>query len=159
MLFISFFSSDITSSKNPTPLCQPMSAFSLPPSPLCHPLSGFALPSFPLCQPLSGFWKSPPSGRWHNLWTTPYLSYDTMMICVPVLGDEQLQFPWRVILGDFCFWFKLVSANPPNSKTLNQKRELLLRFSRLVVWQKKCLGFDNECLAEGHTEAAMCVKW
>ena len=31
--------------------------------------------------------------------------------------------------------FKLVSANPPNSQTLNQKRKLLLHFSRLVGWK------------------------
>ena len=62
-----------------------------------------------------------------------YLSYDTLMTCVHVLVDGQFQFLWRVIFGDFFSnWFKLVSANPPNSQTLNQKRKLLLLFSRLA---------------------------
>ena len=54
-----------------------------------------------------------------------YLSYDTLMTNVPVLGAEQFQFPWRVIFGDFCSnWFKLVSSNPPDSQAPNQKRKL-----------------------------------
>ena len=60
-----------------------------------------------------------------------YLSYATLMTYVPVLGFDQFQFPCTVIFGDFYSnWFKLVSANPPNSQTFNQKRKLLLRSSR-----------------------------
>ena len=62
--------------------------------------------------------------------------YDTLMTCAPVLVDEQIQFPWRVVFGNFCSnWFKMVSANPANSQTLNQKRKLLLLFSRLMGWK------------------------
>ena len=36
---------------------------------------------------------------------------------------------------------------------------LMIRFSRYEGWKKFGLEFDNGCLAEGHTGAAMCVKW
>ena len=61
------------------------------------------------------------------------------------------------------FFLKIIKylANPPDSQTLNQKRKLLLRFSRLVGWKFvwPWSGVDKRCLAEGHMEAAMCVKW
>ena len=58
-----------------------------------------------------------------------FIWHDTLMTFVPVLGDEHFQFLWSVIFGNFCSnWFKLVSANPPNSQTFKQKRKLRLRF-------------------------------
>ena len=43
-----------------------------------------------------------------------HLSYATLVTYVPVFGAEQ-----------FCSnWFKLVSAHPPHSQTINQKRKL-----------------------------------
>ena len=54
-----------------------------------------------------------------------YLSYATLVTYVPVLWDEQFLFPYRVIFNGLCSnWLKLVSANPPDSQTLNQKRKL-----------------------------------
>ena len=86
------------------------------------------------------------------LW--PFATYDTLLTCVPVLGDE---FPWRVIFGDFCSnWYQLVFANPPNSQTLSKKQKW---FQDWCVEQIFGLGFDNGWLAEGHMEATMGVKW
>ena len=76
------------------------------------------------------------------------------MTCVPVLGDEQFQFPLRVIFGDFCSnWFKLVTAKQPNSQPKKKVVVTLFKIGWLIG------GFNKGCLAEVHTETAMCVKW
>ena len=51
------------------------------------------------------------------------------------------------IFGQFPanFWFSLAL--------------LMIRFSRFEGWKKFGPEFDNGCLAKGHTEAAMYVKW
>ena len=49
------------------------------------------------------------------------------MTYVPVLGAEQFQFPCRVIFESFCSnWFKLVSAQPPNSQAFRQKKKVVV---------------------------------
>ena len=51
-----------------------------------------------------------------------YLSFVTLVTCVPVLGAEQFQFPCRFVFNSFCSnWFKLVIAYPQNSQTFRQK--------------------------------------
>ena len=75
--------------------------------------------------------------------TFSYLSCDTLMTCVPVLEDEHLQFLWRVTFGNFCLnWFKLVSAKPPNSQTLNQKGSCSYTFKDWWIEILFSLGFD-----------------
>ena len=55
---------------------------------------------------------------------------------------------------------KLVSTNPPNSQPNNQKRKFFFNaFQHWWVENLFGLGFDNSCIAKGHTKAAMCVKW
>ena len=89
-----------------------------------------------------------------------YLSYTTFMIYLPVLRAEQFQFPCKVIFSDFrSNWFNLVSANPPNSQTFNKKESCCYSLQDFWVENVFDRGFDNVCLAEGHTEAAMCAKW
>ena len=86
----------------------------------------------------------------------PFICHDTLMTCVPVLEDEQFKFPWRVILANFCSnWFKLVSANPPNSKTLKQKNSCCYTFQDWLLQNLFGLGFDNGCLAKSHMEVSM----
>ena len=52
-------------------------------------------------------------------------------------------------------WFLLFSRKP-NSQP---KKSCSYSFQDGKVEKLSGLGFDNGCLAEGHTEAAMCVKW
>ena len=50
--------------------------------------------------------------------------------------------------------------NPTNSQNLNQIEEsCCFAFQDCWVENYFSLGFNNGCLAEGQTEAAMCVKW
>ena len=62
------------------------------------------------------------------------------------LGAEHLQLPCRVIFVNFC----------SNSTKIECCFYGLQHF-----WVEKFfgLGFNNVCLAEGQTAAAMCVKW
>ena len=78
------------------------------------------------------------------------------MTYAPDLRAEQFQFACRVMFGQFCSkWFKLVSPNPPNSQTLNQKESCCYGVQHFWIDNYFGLGFDNAFLAEGHTEAAM----
>ena len=62
-----------------------------------------------------------------------YLSYATLMTYVPVLGAEQFYFPCRVMFDSFCSnWFKLVSAQPPNSQTFRRKKIFSFPSSRFL---------------------------
>ena len=56
-----------------------------------------------------------------------YLLYTILMTNVSVLGAEQFQFPFRVIFDSFCSnWFKLVSAQSPNSQTSRHKKDIVV---------------------------------
>ena len=49
------------------------------------------------------------------------------------MGDEQFLLPYGVISDGFCSnWFKLISAQPPNSQTFNQKKILTSTSSRFL---------------------------
>ena len=48
----------------------------------------------------------------------------------------------------------MVSANSPNSQTLNQKDKCCYDFQYWLVENWFNLGFYNGCIPEGHTEAA-----
>ena len=63
------------------------------------------------------------------------------MINIPVFGADKFQFPCRVIFGGMRMSKLVETGFKPSTK----KRKLLHEY-------------DNDCLTEGHTEAAMCVK-
>ena len=52
-------------------------------------------------------------------------------------------------------WFMLILQT---AKLSTKKESSCYAFQDLSVEKNVGLGFDNGCLAEGHTEAAMCVK-
>ena len=55
---------------------------------------------------------------------------------------------------------KPFSAQHSKSPKLNQKRRLLLRISSLIYWIFfLLLWYNDSCPTEGHTEAAICLKW
>ena len=53
-------------------------------------------------------------------------------------------------------WFLLILQT---AKLLTKNESCCYAFHNWWVENLFSLGFDNNCLAEGHTEAAMCVKW
>ena len=93
-----------------------------------------------------------------NSFVIPFICH--LITYVPVLGAEQFQFPCRVIFA--------ISAKTGSNWVL-----LILQTAEPSIRKESCcydlqdfwvenffgLGFDNVCLAEGHTEAAICVKW
>ena len=91
-----------------------------------------------------------------------HLSYATLVTYVHVFGAVFFQFPCWIILDRFLAEDeqkpKGLSAHPPNSQTLNQKRMLLLQilsflyriFLMSLIWWW--------LPTEGHPEAAIFVK-
>ena len=68
-----------------------------------------------------------------------------MVTYLPVLGAKQFQFPCRVIFTDFLqSMSKLVQTGFCSAKPSTKKQSY---------------RYDDGCLTEGYTEAAMCVKW
>ena len=57
------------------------------------------------------------------------------------------------------FLLKLVLLILQRAKLSTKKESCCQAFEDLWVANLFGLGFDNGCLAERHTEAAMCVKW
>ena len=79
----------------------------------------------------------------------------------PVLGAELFQFPNRVfvlaISAQICLnYFLLIFQT---DKLSTKKEGGCYSFHDFRVENFFCLGFENGCPAEGHTEAAMCVRW
>ena len=53
-------------------------------------------------------------------------------------------------------WFLLILKT---AKLSTKKESCCYAFQDYWVENLLCLGFDNGCYAEGHTEATMCVTW
>ena len=71
-----------------------------------------------------------------------YLSYDTLMTCVPILGEEQFQFLWKVIFGDFCSnWFKLFAE--VHTEAAMCVKWWLQKCDLIILKSIPCLGFSN----------------
>ena len=63
-----------------------------------------------------------------------YLSYATLVTDVPIFGADEFKFLCKVIFDGFCSnWFLLVSAQPQNSQSFNQKKDIVVTFIKICL--------------------------
>ena len=91
------------------------------------------------------------------------LAYATLVTYVAVLGDDQFQLLCKLIFDRFLAEEeqkpKLVSAQPQDSQTLNQKIKFFSCHQDLFIENLQYIWCVNGHRAEGHTEAVISVEW
>ena len=67
-----------------------------------------------------------------NPFQKSFAHYATLVTYVPVSGAEQFWVPCKVMFDSFCSnRFKLVSAQPPNSQTFRQKKDIVVSIIKI----------------------------
>ena len=87
------------------------------------------------------------------------LLYATLGTYLPVFLGQAIEVSVQDIFYDFCLnWFKLVSAQPPNSQTFNQKKYCCFHHQDFGTKYFFFLWFDDVYRAKGQTEVDISVQ-